>query len=55
ETTYVCNETNSSTWPPEVYFKLVAVDSSGTWSLGFDSATARLLCVARPLAPPKPA
>ncbi|CAE7919001.1 Herc2 [Symbiodinium sp. KB8] len=37
-----------------VYFKLVAVDSSGTWSLGFDSATARLLCVARPLAPPKP-
>ncbi|CAE7682322.1 Fndc3a [Symbiodinium sp. CCMP2592] len=55
ETTYACNETNSSTWPPEVYFKLVAVDSSGTWSLGFDSATARLLCVARPLAPPKPA
>ncbi|CAE7759196.1 MAP3K19, partial [Symbiodinium sp. CCMP2456] len=32
---------------PPVYFKLVAVDSSGTWSLGFDSATARLLCVAR--------
>ena len=23
------------------------MDSSGTWSLGFDSATARLLCVAR--------
>ncbi|CAE7034886.1 PTPRF [Symbiodinium natans] len=52
--TYACNESNTSSWPPEVYFKLMAVDGSGTWSFGFESAAARLFCVARPTAPPKP-